>query len=705
MRIKRLVVDGYRHFDNQQVFLEPGTTVLAGANNSGKTSLIDLLRVTLRSGKGFSVEDFNATQRLTWSNDLLNALLAGNDSFTEAISEGNLEKHAPRIETLLEIEYDPANDDIRQYADFLMDLDLSMNAFYFVHTFAPKIDKLRANLEALHSTLLEKISGKSWEVLPETGDDARTVRSLRALLSRALYEACTAQVSYSDSTFEHRIEMDQPRFFKLFNFHLIKASRPLGDTIDDKAGALSQRFVAAMKGSSDWQEVIDALPERVIHAIEVAGVDTVATEAAVKSLNETIRSISETNGGSKADLFLDFQLSEEDATVVIARAMQARYLGGGVPLGENSQGLGYSNLIVLHLELEAFLRTAEEPENTLLVNLVVVEEPESHMHPQMQNVFIKHLFRKIEDSKCLQALVTTHSSEIVRSSKIEHLRALKVLDGSSKIIDLQEFHRKKVATKSEEDQRLFSLLYAINFADILFADKVVMYEGDTERMYFQALIQDSPSLAKLRTQYVSYVQVGGAHAHVYLPLIVDTLKTKTVIITDVDYEKESTTATAAAIKKLDTSNATLNNLFSRRASNEEANDGEDEPTPPTLGGLFARKDKSKGVALFNDRSNLAVSFQSDNEGYARTLEEAILAKKTGLKVWEPKPRTWWSEYGKTSGLDFSIPNKKPEITIRQIVVSTSGKKTDFMYSLILKEGFHQHTPSYVSDALSWLSDD
>lgn len=705
MRIKRLEVDGYRHFTNQQVLLETGTTVLAGANNSGKTSIIDLLRVTLRAGSDFGVEDFSAAQRHTWSSDLLVALLDGKNSFAEAIAEENLKDNAPKIEVRLEIAYDPETDDIREFADFLMDLDLTKNAFYFAHTFAPRINKLHANLESLYETLMATVHEKGWESLPQTGEDLRTVRSLQSRLCKALYDASVIDVTFTDSNFAQRIKTDRARFLKLFNLHLVKASRPLDDTIDDKSGALSQRFVKSMKGNNAWDEVIDALPEGVINAIEKAGIGGTATEAAIKSLNETIKSISETNGQSKTDLFLDFNLSESDVLLIVARAMQARYLGEGVPLGEGSQGLGYSNLIILHLEIEAFLRAANKPENAFVVNLVVVEEPESHMHPQMQNAFIKHLFRKINDSKRFQALVTTHSSGIVRSSKIEYLRVLKVLDGNAKIIDLQKFHTENVAPKSEEDQRLFSLLYSINFADVLFADSVVMYEGDTERMYFQALIQDSPVLAKLRTRYVSYVQVGGAHAHVYLPLIVDTLKIKTVIITDVDYEKESTTSTPDEIVKLDTSNATLNYLFPQSVPiDERANENEDVRAP-VLSDLFARKGNPQRVALFDERPNLAISFQSEAEGFARTLEESILSKFNGLKVWEPKSREWWSQYRKDSALDFSIPNGKSKVTIRQIVVSTSGKKTDFMYSLILKPDFHQYAPSYVFDALDWLSND
>lgn len=700
MRISRLLVDGYRHFENQEVLLEQDTTVLAGANNSGKTSLIDLLRVVLQSGKDLSDEDFSASRRLDWSTGVIQAIFDGKESFLATLAEDRLVVEAPRIEVQIEVSYDAKTDDIREYADFLMDLDLRKSAFYFEYKFAPKPDKLRASVELLYDSFVAIIAQECWRGVADIDTTSRALHRMQSDLCKSLIEACDVEVFYADGAFENCVPMERKRFSRLFNLKIIKASRPLDDTIDDKTGALSQRFVASMKGNDEWQGVLDSIPEHVLAAIESTGVGALTTKTALESLNEVVNSISATNGQAKNDLYLDFQVSEADAINVIARAMRARYRGVGVPLGERSQGLGYSNLIVLHLEIEAFLQSTLRPENALLVNVVIIEEPESHMHPQMQNAFIMHLFQKVATSKNLQALVTTHSSEIVRSSGIELLRVLKVVERASKIIDLRDFHAKQVATKSPEMQRLFSLLYSINFADVLFADKVVIYEGDTERMYFQALIQGLDHLAVLRTQYVSYVQVGGAHAHVYLPLIVDTLGIKTVVVTDVDYKKGCILASKEEISALGTTNATLTELFAKSTAGTGS---EKKKVPPTLGDLYSFKNAAIGVASLEDWPLLAVAYQSGAEGYARTLEEAILAKLTKMDVWETKGRQWWLDYRKASCLDFSIPQSTTDISIRDIVQSTSGKKTDFMYSLILNEAVLSEAPTYVTGSLRWLS--
>lgn len=695
MWLNSLYIDGYRRFEDQTIELEKQSTVLAGANNSGKTSFIDLLRVVLRPEGSFGADDFSATQRLDWSKGLIEAALGEEADYIALLEQQGVMEEPPSIEVRLTVKYEPEHDDIREFADFLMDLDSTKSSFYFLYRFKPKEDKLLAVYSGLYPEIQRAIQKENWSDSSDVDTASSSFLSLQATFDRALIDSCQASTYFSDESYTNIVAMDRSRFLKLFNFKPIKASRALDDISEDRSGTLNRRLVDVAKESAEGAEILASLPALVLKAIDSTDIRTVTSDETLKSLNSVIESISKTNGASKSDLYLDFQVTEDHAIQLISRAMQTRYSGSGVSLGEASQGLGYSNLIFLHLETESFIRAASSVESTFLVNLLVIEEPESHMHPQMQNAFIKHLFKRVAEVDRFQAIITTHSNEIVRSSSIERLRALKINDGKCCVVDLRKFHEEQVKGKSPEDQRLFSFLYSINFSDVLFADKVVMYEGDTERMYLQALIEGREDLAGLRAQYISYVQVGGAYAHIYKPLISDSLGIKTVIITDLDYEKDSEISSADELNPLSTTNATLNNLFRREQPGKKEN--------PTLEYLFGQVTDETGIAIVEGQPLLGVAFQSAREGYARTLEEAIFAALLQEDVWDVKPRDNWDNYRKVSELKFSIPSKKESLSIREVVASTSNNKTDFMYSLLLKNNFKSEVPPYILSALKWLN--
>ena len=112
-------------------------------------------------------------------------------------------------------------------------------------------------------------------------------------------------------------------------------------------------------------------------------------------MDDTIRDISKTSGGHIGKLQLEMDVSEHDVEEFIQRITRAKYDIDGLLLNEDSQGLGFSNLIYLHMRLEEFYKSIESNK----VNVFFIEEPESHMHPQMQNVFIRFLKRYYMDKK------------------------------------------------------------------------------------------------------------------------------------------------------------------------------------------------------------------------------------------------------------------------------------------------------------------
>ena len=168
-------------------------------------------------------------------------------------------------------------------------------------------------------------------------------------------------------------------------------------------------------------------------------------------------------------------------------------------------------MIYMHLQLKEY----EKSINPLKVNVFFIEEPESHMHPQMQQVFIKYLIKYYRE-KGLQGVVTTHSNEMVRVAGISHLRVIRRAgDFKSALYNPSSLVENLKKSEKDEDKELanfFDWFFEIGYSEIVFADKAILYEGDTERLLIRKLLT-LPKYEKLSQQYIAFIQVGGAYAY------------------------------------------------------------------------------------------------------------------------------------------------------------------------------------------------
>ena len=146
-------------------------------------------------------------------------------------------------------------------------------------------------------------------------------------------------------------------------------------------------MIKMVKMDEKWNELVESLPDEVLKPIQEKEIDKAIRSTSLESLKDTIATLEQTNGGKSGELMLDMQISEEDISDLLQRITTATYDIDGYYLGESSQGLGYSNMIYIHLQLKEY----EKNIDPLKVNMFFLEEPESHMHPQMQQVFIKYL--------------------------------------------------------------------------------------------------------------------------------------------------------------------------------------------------------------------------------------------------------------------------------------------------------------------------
>lgn len=67
VKLENIIIENYRQFDTAELAFDQGITILAGANNSGKTSLINLIRSVFVDEKNdYSVSDIPAKNMQEW---------------------------------------------------------------------------------------------------------------------------------------------------------------------------------------------------------------------------------------------------------------------------------------------------------------------------------------------------------------------------------------------------------------------------------------------------------------------------------------------------------------------------------------------------------------------------------------------------------------------------------------------------------------
>ncbi|OSB19393.1 hypothetical protein B2H94_09940 [Clostridium sporogenes] len=702
MKLAKMNIKNYRQFEDETIFYDDNLTILAGANNSGKTSLVELYKnIFIKKDKNFSIEDMPIRKVYQDANKLLDIIVKVykdtinkeeffnelNDIFLKGTS-GESDKNLQLIQGIvvdIEVSYGD-EEKISRFSDYLMELECQNRSFYFRYALELNGKKLyntfRGNFSKLENRIKDYLNSEK-----EKEEDKKII--LRDFILKQCNLCFQENYYYCNSTYTITLPMKLAEFKDLFNCNYISATRELNDQKEDENYSISKEMLSILKLDENWEAVIEGMPENITQLINDADVKKSIESSSIKGLKNTIRDISETTDGNVGEMSLSINIDDDDLMLFLTRAIETRYEHNDIYLKEASQGLGFSNWIYIYLKLEKFCKAVKKE----IVNFFIIEEPEAHMHPHMQRALIKHLNSSYCEKE-IQGIITTHSNELVRASELEKIRVIRQAEPFiNKIYDMDYF--KTYVLSNEEERNFFNLLFSINYSDLIFSNKIIMYEGDTEKLFIEALLKNDV-FPELANQYISYVQVGGAYAHKYKKLI-NYLRIKTLIITDVDYCKTITSKNN--ILKAETENGCIKSFYKDDICTKDI-----------------QKKKVTIYDIYNwiqpEDGQVYVQFQRPEDNYARTLEEAMLCKYLKMSLSDYKTRTEWNQIKEEKKLKFSIPAKSEEekkdgateksFNIRDIVQATGGSKADFMYSVILNKKEADMLPFYIKEGLGWL---
>lgn len=233
-------------------------------------------------------------------------------------------------------------------------------------------------------------------------------------------------------------------------------------------------------------------------------------------------------------------------------------------------GLGQKNILYLSL----FIAELENSSSKHEINLLLIEEPEAHLHPQLQKI----LFANLQDLKTTQILMTSHSTHIASDCDYKNLNIL-YRNSDNKVMSFAPFEDTLL---TDREKLLLKRYLDATRSEMFFASALIYVEGVGEQFIIPAIAKHLYDL-NVTEHNISVIPIHSRYFDPYLKLVYNAnLEIPAVAIIDgdsdeLDNEEDVTTAITNANKfavenrvMISAGNKTLEiDLFPSNAVNNE----------------------------------------------------------------------------------------------------------------------------------------
>lgn len=676
LKLTRISIRNFRRLEDVTIDLEQDETVLVGPNNSGKTSATAVFRCFL-GGTGFRIHDFSVSK------------VSDIDAFSETGNAADL----PAIELTLWFSVDPNHISFGR-------------AFTLLPNLSDELDSVGARLK-YQARNPEEMLADYREANP-AGEEGKRAQSLSRYLGTGTNLSKYFEVAYysldnrAKETAETRLDGKDGKSLLqgLVRVDFVDAQRGMGDEETSRSNRLSIAFATFYRRNLEQAEAEQSALDVINENNEKL---TEHYEKHFSSLMEVIKGLGVPSINDR-DLRIVSSLSP---LVALQGSTDLLYVDAEHQheLPETYNGLGFKNLIYMAIQVSHYhLQWMRTEGNRPTCQLIFIEEPEVHLHAQVQQTFISNIRQIIseaaksekEPDTVPQFVISTHSSHILDTVDFEKVRYFQRCelagDGAHKPVTLNasrvrslrvfepnpvEIDGKQVG--SEEAKRFLLRYLKLTHCDLFFADAAILVEGTVEKLLLSKMIDKSAPL--LRTKYLSILEVGGAYAHRFEGLL-SFLSIPYLVITDVDSVDPAANRRACRGDRFgaSTSNASLMRFF-----------GIDRMTDLLSLSPEQKADEQKDRFVAFQSGIDVVEGQSSLPMVPRTIEEAFVYDNFSLFL-----------DGKLD-VDIDLPRELKDAyqVVFESVRSPNFNKTEFALNMLTTD-VKWNTPGYIAEGLEWL---
>ena len=194
----------------------------------------------------------------------------------------------------------------------------------------------------------------------------------------------------------------------------------------------------------------------------------------------------------------------------------------GLPFALN--GLGYNNLVFTSATLGTLRRSSQFSYRSILV-----EEPEAHLHPQLQMLLLKHLadVATNDEGNEVQVIASSHSPILANQAPMDSVVSIHEMDGEVSAVSVCS-----ITIDDKTKKKLQRYLDATR-AELFFARRILMVEGIAEVLLLPVLAKIAGG--DLKESSVTVLNADGINFNAFIPLFgVKRLRVPVVILTDGD---------------------------------------------------------------------------------------------------------------------------------------------------------------------------